>query len=130
MPTTDRYTKSAAQRAYGFPGRSAAAAAVWVYLIECDERDQRRSVWRYQHRVGTAHVDFAWPSLRIALDIDASHHWTPEALHADRLRDSELRTLGWIVHRLDAHRDTGALLAQLVPVVRVANVLYACGYEP
>ncbi len=56
----------------------------------------------YQHVVVEAgvRVDFAYPHLKIAIEIDgAAFHRSREAWENDRARDTRLRALGWIVLR-------------------------------
>ncbi|MCM3924152.1 hypothetical protein ND748_21095 [Frankia sp. AiPs1] len=69
-----------------------------------------------------ARLDFAWPSLRVALEADgAGPHGEPEALHRDRTRQNTLVRLGWDVLRCtwrDATR--GAPARGLVTTVRAA----------
>jgi hypothetical protein len=63
-------------------------------------------VFIYQHRVrlpGRRHpvrVDFAYPELMLAIEVDGfRHHSTPEQLAADAARQEALEALGWKVIR-------------------------------
>lgn len=50
------------------------------------------------HRVDRYEVDFAWPELRVALEVDGwDVHGRREAFEDDRLRDLHLQALGWLV---------------------------------
>ncbi len=44
-----------------------------------------------------ARVDFAWPTMKIALEYDGSYHADPLQQAADRHRDAALARLGWTV---------------------------------
>lgn len=44
-------------------------------------------------------TDFAWPHLRIALELDGAHHRSDSAFHADRARQNRLELEGWLVLR-------------------------------
>jgi hypothetical protein len=62
-------------------------------------------------------VDFAWPELRIAIEIDSwEFHRTRIAARRDRRRDRELRDAGWRVDRFtedDVEDDPKAIVAFL-----------------
>lgn len=73
-----------------------------------------------QYRAGRFRLDFAWPELKIALEADGWHHRAPEGAARDRLRDSWLRSQGWVVLRVDDEHGERALRAQ---VVRVAGIV-------
>jgi very-short-patch-repair endonuclease len=75
-----------------------------------------------QHRVGDHTLDFAWPTLKIALEADGGCHLQPTAARRDRLRDSRLRAQGWLVFRVDVYREYHHVTAQ---VGRVVSVLRA-----
>jgi very-short-patch-repair endonuclease len=66
---------------------------------------------------GAARVDLAYPSRRLAVELDgkAAHH-TDRAFEDDRVRDNRLRLAGWTVLRYTWHRFTtepGAVVAEL-----------------
>lgn len=70
-----------------------------------------------QYRVGKYRLDYAWQSLLIALEADGPFHRQPDVAARDAARDCYLRSLGWLVFRVD---DTsGTLDAQLSRVARV-----------
>lgn len=54
-----------------------------------------------QHRTGKYRIDFAWPDRKIALEADGPHHWRPDVAMKDVVRDSYLRSRGWLVFRVD-----------------------------
>lgn len=68
-----------------------------------------------QRRVGKYHLDYAWPELKIALEADGPHHWRPDVAMKDAVRDSWLRSRGWMVFRID--EMAGNLEEQLCRVV-------------
>lgn len=54
----------------------------------------------FQHRVGRHRVDFAYPELMIAVEVDGFEvHGTPTALQADLERQNRLVSAGWTVLR-------------------------------
>lgn len=58
-----------------------------------------------QHRVGKYRIDFAWPKLKLALEVDGWHHRRPETAAKDAERDAYLRAEGWITFRVDDLTD-------------------------
>jgi very-short-patch-repair endonuclease len=83
---------------------------------------------QFQHRIGRYRADFAYPDLRIAVEVDGFEvHGTPAALRADLERQNHLVALGWTVLRFtwrDVVRrpawvaaQVGALLRQRVAAV-------------
>lgn len=90
-----------------------------------------------QHRVGRYRLDFAWPELRIALEVDGWHHLRPESAARDAQRDAELRALQWLTFRVDDRepwdRESGALDLlgyQVVRVVEIVNLLRERDWHP
>ena len=77
---------------------------------------------KQQHRVGRFKLDFAWPALKVALEVDGWHHRSPEGAAKDAARDSWLRSQGWVVFRVDAHHGEEALKDQ---VARVSGMIRA-----
>lgn len=54
----------------------------------------------FQHLVGRFRVDFAYPELLIAIEVDGyGSHSSPSAFQADRTRQNELVGKGWMVLR-------------------------------
>lgn len=62
-------------------------------------------------------ADFAWPELKVAVEMDGvRHHSTPRALAHDQRRDHRLGALGWIVLRITPEvlrSDPGPFLESL-----------------
>ena len=69
-----------------------------------------------QHPVDRYRLDFAWPELMIALEVDGPHHARPDVACLDVLRDGLLRSKGWLVLRID---DASEMEPQLERVSRV-----------
>lgn len=78
-----------------------------------------------QHRVGRYRLDFAWPDIQVALEIDGWHHRSPEGAAKDAGRDSALRGAGWLVLRVDDRAGRDAMSDQLVRVCQVVHGLRA-----
>jgi hypothetical protein len=54
----------------------------------------------FQHAIGRHRVDFAYPDLMIAIEVDGySAHGSPDAFQRDRERQNELVLAGWTVLR-------------------------------
>lgn len=74
-----------------------------------------------QLKVGRYRLDFAWPSIKVALEADGPHHWRPDVAIKDVSRDAWLRSEGWLVFRVDeTHMN---LEEQLGRVASVINAL-------
>jgi hypothetical protein len=61
-------------------------------------------------------VDFLWPTQKLVVEIDSSHHDSPRARAADAARDAELGAAGFHVERIRPRRlatAPGALAARL-----------------
>lgn len=76
-----------------------------------------------QHPVGRYRLDFAWPDLRLGLEIDGWHHRSPAGAAKDATRDSRLRSLGWLIVRVDDQQGEQNMLDQLAAVSRLAWLL-------
>ena len=74
---------------------------------------------KFQYRVAPYRLDYAWPAVKIGLEVDGPHHWRPDVAVKDRFRDGYLRARDWLVFRVDDSDDTLALEKQLSRVVRV-----------
>lgn len=74
-----------------------------------EQDDRLRGVFRFNYRVNTVHgstylVDLLAPSERIIIEIDGyRHHCSRAAFAADRHRDYELQTSGYLVLRIAHH---------------------------
>lgn len=51
-------------------------------------------------------IDFAYPVVRLAIEVDGPHHRLPEVKARDARRDRRLRQLGWTVDRFDEDEIT------------------------
>lgn len=76
-----------------------------------------------QYRVGSYRIDFAWPDVRVALEVDGWHHRSPEGAAKDALKDSFLRSRGWLVLRVDDRNGRDAMTVQLAQVCRLVIML-------
>lgn len=73
-----------------------------------------------QHHVGSYRLDIAFPSLRVAIEVDGPHHQRPDIAVRDTFRDAWLRDRGWVVFRV----NTGDTLEdQLSRVSEIVHVL-------
>lgn len=72
-----------------------------------------------QYRVGRYRLDFAFPALQIAIEIDGWHHRSPEGAARDAERDSWLRSQGWIVLRVDDRHGQDSFDEQMVRICRL-----------
>lgn len=81
------------------------------------------SRWRVaaeqEYRVGAYQLDFAWPRRRIGLEADGFYHRLAEVAARDRVRDSWLRSQGWLIFRVDDDHGEDSLVLQVLLVVRV-----------
>jgi very-short-patch-repair endonuclease len=58
--------------------------------------------WTYNFRVGTYIFDYAFPDLKLDIEIDGSQHKQPRLVEHDKRRDEFSRSLGWTVKRYEA----------------------------
>lgn len=66
-------------------------------------------IYLFEHKVGRYVVDFALPSLGVALECDGWHHTTPKGKQHDAKKDAALTSEGWQVVRIsgdEIHKDT------------------------
>lgn len=72
-----------------------------------------------QQKVGPYWLDFSWPDVMVALEVDGFRHiYDPVTARKDAERDSYLRGQGWLVLRVD---DTSLEDS----VVRVCEVVHS-----
>jgi very-short-patch-repair endonuclease len=76
-----------------------------------------------QYRVLSFRLDYAWPEIRLALEVDGWHHRSPQAAAKDADRDAQLRGAGWVVVRIDDRSGEESLLDQVVRVSEIAAAL-------
>lgn len=65
---------------------------------------------------GAYRIDFAYPEVRLAIEVDGPHHRLPENRARDARRDRRLRAMGWTVARFDEEAVTyhpGAVLIEV-----------------
>jgi very-short-patch-repair endonuclease len=70
-----------------------------------------------QHRVGRYHLDFAWPQIKVGLEVDRPHHLRPDVAVKDAFRDCELQDEGWLIFRVrytDSFEDQLARVSGLI----------------
>ena len=80
-----------------------------------------RAVQQYQ--AGRYRLDFAWPSMKIALEADGWWHRSPEGAAKDRERDSWLRSEGWLIFRVDDQYGEEAIRSQVTRVAVIVRKL-------
>jgi hypothetical protein len=116
--------------------RAAIAAGGTPATVNLNEGEQRfaelvasAGISTPAHRYGIAvegdwfEVDFAWPDLRVAVEVDGPIHETPIVTASDRERDRKLAEAGWIVVRFTRRQlreDPGAVLRRLRAVLAAA----------
>lgn len=54
-----------------------------------------------QFPIGRYRLDFAWPDVKVALEVDGAQHRQPDHAAQDAYRDAFLRGRGWLVFRVD-----------------------------
>lgn len=83
----------------------------------------------FQYRIGRHRVDFAYPDLRIAIEVDGFEvHGTPAALQADLERQNRLVAAGWTVLRFtwrDVVRRPAWVAQQVAALLRERVVAVA-----
>ena len=53
-----------------------------------------------EYRMGKYSIDFAWPELKLGIEIDGQQHEFPERKKSDRLKDTYLSENGWKILRI------------------------------
>ena len=79
--------------------------------------------WEMQYRVGRYRLDYAHPRWRVAIEADGIYHWHPENAVRDLMRDSWLRSEGWLVFRVDD--ENGNLDEQVSNTIRAIRRITA-----
>lgn len=84
-------------------------------------------LWRWgcldkmQYRIGRYVLDYAWPAVKIAIEADGPHHWRPDVAMKDAVRDSWLRSEGWLILRVDdMNGNLEEQLCRAVEVIKAA----------
>lgn len=83
------------------------------------------NVTQQQHRVGPYRLDFAWPTILVALEADGWHHARPASAARDVERDRYLRHQGWLVFRIDDEEGEDGIIDQLLRVVVIVRGMLA-----
>jgi len=77
-----------------------------VFVAFC--RRRRLPAPKVNTRIGCYLVDFVWPDRRLIVEVDGfESHGTRSAFEEDRVRDAELKLLGYDVVRITWRRLTG-----------------------
>lgn len=72
---------------------------------------------KHRHLIGKLAVDFAFPELKLAVELDGEHHHEADKeLRGAQERDEYLKSMGWRVYRIPATRalQSPPLIAQSV----------------
>lgn len=64
--------------------------------------ENKISGWFYNHRVGRYVYDFAFPEIKLDVEIDGQLHFTEKGIRHDKIRDEYSKNLGWEVLRITA----------------------------
>jgi very-short-patch-repair endonuclease len=120
-PTLTQAVRAAVERVGYQPG-TALENSVALALARANAPHARQ-----QYSAGKYRLDFAWPQRKMALEADGWWHRSPEGAAKDRLRDSWLRSQGWIVFRVDDEHGDYLLNDQ---VARVAGIVEREPEEP
>lgn len=73
----------------------------WFYIYAWDKINGLES----QYKIGYLHVDFAIPSIKLAIECDGrASHKTVEQIDRDNKRDAFLNSEGWQVQRFTGHQ--------------------------
>lgn len=75
---------------------------------------------------GHYRLDFAYPAVMLAIEVDGPHHRLPENARRDARRDRVLRRLGWTVRRFDEEQITYHPESVLGAIRRQLSDLGAC----
>lgn len=72
-----------------------------------------------QYRVGRYRLDYAWPDLLVALEVDGPMHQVPATAAKDVGRDAWLRSRGWLVFRVDHSVNFEEQVGRVVRLVQL-----------
>lgn len=78
---------------------------------------------KQQYHVGRYRLDFAWPQIRVAIEVDGWQHQRPATAAKDAERDAWLRGREWIVLRADDRDGEDAFDIQIHRAIYVVNAL-------
>lgn len=83
--------------------RQCASRAEIILWLQLKERGCEGYKFRRQHGIGRYIVDLYCPKLKLAVEIDGSQHFEPNAREYDRKRDAWLEGVGIMVVRFTAY---------------------------
>lgn len=72
-------------------------------------------------------IDFAFPTIKVALEIDGPDHFTKAGMAKDKLRTQKLNALGWRVVRLTNGEVEVGAYAALMKVIQPYLLVTAVG---
>ena len=90
----------------------------WIRNRHCFKQKFRR-----EHPIAPYTVDFCCVELRLVIEIDGAHHWTPEGIEHDQIRDRFLISLGYQVLRIPGFeilRDPPAVQLRIREFIKAA----------
>ena len=74
------------------------------YFREVFESHGLKGQFAQEYSIKRFSIDFAFPDIQVAVEIDGSQHRLPENIERDKRRDEELAELGWETIRVDWKR--------------------------
>lgn len=88
---------------------------------------------KHRHLIGKLAVDFAFPELKLAVEIDGEHHHEAiKELRGAAKRDEYIKSMGWRVYRLTQNKaiqspqliaqSISGFIKQLAPAKRIGNI--------
>jgi very-short-patch-repair endonuclease len=81
-----------------------------------------------QMPVGAYRIDFAAPDVKVGIEADGWHHFTPLTAAKDAERDSWLRAQGWAMFRVDFNHGEEGFLQSLCRASTFIRHERAMGY--
>lgn len=87
----------AVARERGYTGCNVGEARVWLELLRAHIGTPEQ-----QFNLGPYRLDFAYPALAVAIEVDGWVHTAASVARADARRDRRLAEWGWRVYRVDA----------------------------
>ena len=70
------------------------------FFIEVINNEFNNKNYTKEYRMGKYSIDFAWPDLKLAIEIDGSQHNFPDRKKSDKLKDKYLKSNNWKVLRI------------------------------
>ena len=78
---------------------------------------------QFQFPVAPYRLDYAWPELKVNLEVDGMYHLLPGAAERDAERDRYLRAQGWLVLRIDVGDTLAEQLVRICQTIRTLREL-------